>query len=123
MKSLERAIEFGSPVLLENVGEESPSVHLGSLIHYVCIYTQVSYLCVSLGEELDPSLEPILAKNVIDNGGGTLSLKVGDNVLDYNPAFMFYITTKLSNPHYTPEVSTKTTIAPWSLMIAPWHVR
>ncbi|CAK9054035.1 Dynein axonemal heavy chain 2 (Axonemal beta dynein heavy chain 2) (Ciliary dynein heavy chain 2) [Durusdinium trenchii] len=81
MKSLERAIEFGTPVLLENVGEE-----------------------------LDPSLEPILAKNVIDNGGGTLSLKVGDNVLDYNPAFMFYITTKLSNPHYTPEVSTKTTI-------------
>ena len=36
---------------------------------------------------------------------------MGDNVLDYNPAFMFYITTKLSNPHYTPEVSTKTTIA------------
>eukprot|EP00438_Fugacium_kawagutii_P007471 Skav230096 [mRNA] locus=scaffold283:2039:36053:- [translate_table: standard] len=76
MKSLERAIEFGSPVLLENVGEE-----------------------------LDPSLEPILAKNIIDNGGGTLSLKVGDNVLDYNPQFMFYITTKLSNPHYTPEVN------------------
>jgi len=81
MKSLERAIEFGSPVLLENVGEE-----------------------------LDPSLEPILAKNIIDSGGGSLSLKVGDNVLDYNAAFMFYITTKLSNPHYTPEVSTKTTI-------------
>ena len=28
-----------------------------------------------LHQELDPSLEPILAKNVIDNGGGTLSLK------------------------------------------------
>eukprot|EP00439_Symbiodinium_sp_Y106_P074245 s170_g14.t1 len=81
MKSLERAIEFGTPVLLENVGEE-----------------------------LDPSLEPILAKNIIDTGGGSLSIKVGDNVLDYNPQFMFYITTKLSNPHYTPEVSTKTTI-------------
>ncbi|CAE7224282.1 Dnah2, partial [Symbiodinium sp. CCMP2456] len=81
MKSLERAIEFGAPVLLENVGEE-----------------------------LDPSLEPILAKNIIDAGGGSLSIKVGDNVLDYNPQFMFYITTKLSNPHYTPEVSTKTTI-------------
>ena len=39
------------------------------------------------------------------------TLQVGDNVLDYNPQFMFYITTKLSNPHYTPEVSTKTTIA------------
>eukprot|EP00933_Yihiella_yeosuensis_P070887 TRINITY_DN79051_c0_g1_i1.p1 TRINITY_DN79051_c0_g1~~TRINITY_DN79051_c0_g1_i1.p1 ORF type:complete len:1434 (-),score=383.71 TRINITY_DN79051_c0_g1_i1:142-4125(-) len=81
MRTLERAIEFGSPVLLENVGEE-----------------------------LDPSLEPILSKNIIDNGGGSLSLKVGEAVLDYNVHFKFYITTKLSNPHYTPEVSTKTTI-------------
>ncbi|CAE8702622.1 unnamed protein product, partial [Polarella glacialis] len=81
MKTLERAIEFGAPVMLENVGEE-----------------------------LDPSLEPILSKNIIDNGGGSLSLKVGEAVLDYNTNFKFYITTKLSNPHYTPEVSTKTTI-------------
>ena len=81
MRTVERAIEFGAPVLLENVGEE-----------------------------LDPSLEPVLAKNIIDNGGGSLSIKVGENVLDYNKDFMFYITTKLSNPHYTPEVSTKTTI-------------
>lgn len=81
MRTVERAIEFGSPVLLENVGEV-----------------------------LDPSLEPVLAKNLIDSGGGSLSIKVGEATLDYNPAFKFYITTKLSNPHYTPEVSTKTTI-------------
>ena len=48
---------------------------------------------------------------VLEIPGSTFSLEVGDNVLDYNAAFMFYITTKLSNPHYTPEVSTKTTIA------------
>jgi len=81
MRTLERAIEFGNPVLLENVKEE-----------------------------LDPSLEPVLAKNLIAGSGGSLSIKVGDSVLDYNPNFKFYITTKLSNPHYTPEVSTKTTI-------------
>eukprot|EP00929_Paragymnodinium_shiwhaense_P077086 TRINITY_DN3967_c0_g4_i1.p1 TRINITY_DN3967_c0_g4~~TRINITY_DN3967_c0_g4_i1.p1 ORF type:complete len:2593 (+),score=910.05 TRINITY_DN3967_c0_g4_i1:931-7779(+) len=81
MRTLERAIEFGTPVLLENVAEE-----------------------------LDPSLDPVLSKNVIDTGGGNLSIKVGEAVLDYNAAFMFYITTKLSNPHYTPEVSTKATI-------------
>merc|ERR1719158_2004467 len=64
----------------------------------------------NVGEELDPSLEPVLAKNIIDSGSGSLSIKVGEAVLDYNIEFMFYITTKLSNPHYTPEVSTKTTI-------------
>jgi len=63
-----------------------------------------------VGEELDPSLEPVLSKNIIDSGGGSLSIKIGESVLDYNPEFKFYITTKLSNPHYTPEVSTKTTI-------------
>lgn len=42
--------------------------------------------------------------------GGRLLLKLGDKELEYNPEFRFYITTKLSNPHYTPEISTKTTI-------------
>eukprot|EP00605_Chrysophyceae_sp_TOSAG23-4_P000236 GSChrysophyteH1.ASY1.ANO1.273.1 assembled CDS len=37
-------------------------------------------------EEMDPALEP---------------------ELDYSPDFKLYITTKLSNPHYTPEISTK----------------
>ena len=34
-------------------------------------------------QELDPSLEPILAKNIIDNGGGTLSLKVHNCTSDW----------------------------------------
>lgn len=37
-------------------------------------------------------------------------IRLGDKEVDYNPDFKFYITTKLSNPHYTPEISTKTTI-------------
>lgn len=37
-------------------------------------------------------------------------LKLGDKEVEYNPEFRFYITTKLSNPHYAPEISTKTTI-------------
>ena len=37
-------------------------------------------------------------------------MKLGDKEVEYNPEFRFYICTKLSNPHYTPEISTKTTI-------------
>lgn len=37
-------------------------------------------------------------------------IKLGDKEIDYNPDFRLYITTKLANPHYTPEVSTKATI-------------
>lgn len=37
-------------------------------------------------------------------------MKLGDKDVEYNPDFRFYITTKLSNPHYSPETCTKTTI-------------
>ncbi|XP_060896803.1 dynein axonemal heavy chain 2-like [Labrus mixtus] len=77
---LENAIQFGSPVLLQNVHEE-----------------------------LEPSVNPVLNKS-LTRAGGRLLLKLGDKEVEYNPEFRFYITTKLSNPHYTPEISTKTTI-------------
>lgn len=60
-------------------------------------------------EELDPVLEPVLAKNFIKKGNAIM-IKIGDKEVDYSPDFRLYITTKLSNPHYTPEVSTKATI-------------
>ena len=37
-------------------------------------------------------------------------IRLGDKEVEYSPEFRFYITTKLSNHHYTPEISTKTTI-------------
>uniref|UniRef100_A0A669QJL6 Dynein axonemal heavy chain 1 n=1 Tax=Phasianus colchicus TaxID=9054 RepID=A0A669QJL6_PHACC len=78
--SLENAITYGKPFLLENVGEE-----------------------------LDPALEPILLKQTYKQQGRTV-LKLGDAVIPYNEDFKLYITTNLSNPHYSPEVSTKLTL-------------
>lgn len=43
-------------------------------------------------------------------------MKLGDKEVEYNPEFRFYITTKLSNPHYTPEISTKTIIVNFGVM-------
>lgn len=37
-------------------------------------------------------------------------MRIGDKEVEYNPNFRFYLTTKLSNPHYSPETSAKTTI-------------
>ncbi len=42
--------------------------------------------------------------------GNRLVIKLGDKEVEYSQDFKFYITTKLSNPHYTPEISTKTAI-------------
>uniref|UniRef100_A0A8C3GQP8 Dynein axonemal heavy chain 1 n=1 Tax=Cairina moschata TaxID=8855 RepID=A0A8C3GQP8_CAIMO len=83
--SLEKAITFGKPFLLENVGEE-----------------------------LDPALEPVLLKQTYKQQGNTV-LKLGDTVIPYHEDFKLYITTNLPNPHYSPEVSTKLTLINFTL--------
>ena len=80
VRRLENAIQYGIPVLLENVGEE-----------------------------LDPTLEPLLLKSLVKQGS-EMMLKLGEEPFPYNADFRFYITTKLRNPHYLPETSVKVTL-------------
>lgn len=60
-------------------------------------------------EELDPAIEPLLQKQIVVKGG-SMTLKLGDAIIEYAKEFKFYLTTKLRNPHYLPEVSTKVTL-------------
>uniref|UniRef100_A0A3Q3X362 Dynein heavy chain ATP-binding dynein motor region domain-containing protein n=1 Tax=Mola mola TaxID=94237 RepID=A0A3Q3X362_MOLML len=84
MRTLENCIQFGTPLLLENVGEE-----------------------------LDPSLEPLLLKQTFKQG----CIRLGETVIEYSYNFRFYITTKLRNPHYLPELATKVSLL--NFMITP----
>uniref|UniRef100_A0A6P7G8Z8 Dynein heavy chain 1, axonemal-like n=1 Tax=Diabrotica virgifera virgifera TaxID=50390 RepID=A0A6P7G8Z8_DIAVI len=77
MRTMESSIRFGKAVLIENVGIE-----------------------------LDPALDPVLLHQVFMQSG-TLVIKLGDVVVPYDDNFRLYITTKLPNPHYTPEISIK----------------
>ncbi|XP_068605783.1 dynein axonemal heavy chain 12-like [Brachionichthys hirsutus] len=87
MRTLENCIQFGKPLLLENVGEE-----------------------------LDPSLEPLLLKQTFKQGG-VECIRLGENVIEYASGFRLYMTTKLRNPHYLPEVATKVCLL--NFMITP----
>ncbi|KYN44278.1 Dynein heavy chain 7, axonemal [Trachymyrmex septentrionalis] len=87
MRILENAVQFGQPVLLENIDEE-----------------------------LDPALESLLMKQTFKSGGA-LCIKIGDSIIEYSDKFRFYITTKLRNPHYLPEVVVKVTLL--NFMITP----
>lgn len=42
-------------------------------------------------------------------------IKLGDKEIDYNQEFKLYITTKLQNPHYTPEITTKVMVVNFSV--------
>jgi dynein heavy chain len=80
LRTLEMGIREGSAILLENV-EES----------------------------LDPSLEPVLLKQTFKKGGQLL-LRIGSEDVPYNEDFQLFITTKMANPHYLPEICIKVTV-------------
>ena len=87
LRTLESSIRIGNPVLVEDIGEV-----------------------------LDPALEPILQKAVFTQNGRTL-IRLGDTDVDYDPNFKFYLTTKMPNPHYLPEVCIKVTIINFTVTI------
>lgn len=71
---LERAIEEGIPVVIEN-----------------------------LEDYIDPVLMPVIARNVIKKGNKRFMI-FGGKQLDLHPNFRLYMQTKLSNPNYPPEI-------------------
>ena len=62
-----------------------------------------------MSEYLEPAIDSVLNKRIFDIDGRKL-IKVGDKRVDFNPSFRLYITTKMANPHYLPEIFIKTCI-------------
>lgn len=71
-------------------------------------------LMENVGAELDAALEPLLLQQTFKQSG-SLCIRLGDNVIEYSENFHLYITTKLRNPHYSPEISAK--VPNWILQI------
>ncbi|XP_073976967.1 dynein heavy chain at 16F isoform X2 [Rhodnius prolixus] len=80
MRTIEAAVRSGQPVLIWEVKET-----------------------------LDPALSTILLKQIVMQGG-RMVIRIGDAYVEYDPNFRLYITTKLSNPHYLPEICIQITL-------------
>ena len=62
-----------------------------------------------IGEELDPVMDNVLERNFIKIGT-TYKVRIGDKEVDVHKDFRIYMTTKLANPSYTPEIFARTSI-------------
>ena len=80
LKSVEAAITNGQTLIIENIGEE-----------------------------IDATLEPVLARAIYKKGRA-LYLRLGGEEVEYDPGFQLFLQTKLSNPHYKPEIAAQCTL-------------
>ena len=74
-----------------------------------CIRLGKPLILEDLGEQLEPALEPVLQKAVFKQGNRQL-IRLGDSDVDYDNNFRLFMTTKMPNPHYLPEVCIKVTL-------------
>merc|ERR1719183_2230956 len=79
VNTFELAIDAGKPVLIE-----------------------------SMQETVDAVLTPVITRSTIKRGSSRV-LKLGDQEIKYSPNFKLVMQTKLSNPHYPPEVQAECT--------------
>merc|ERR1719446_1944817 len=77
---LEDCMAFGNPMIIENVEEE-----------------------------IDPVLDPVLNKE-IQRKGRNLIIQLSDKECEYSETFSLVLCTKLTNPHFSPEIFAQLTI-------------
>merc|ERR1719299_83686 len=79
VNTFELAIEGGKPVLIE-----------------------------AMQETVDAVLQPVITRSTIKRGSSRV-MKLGDKEIKYSPNFRLVMQTKLSNPHYPPEIQAECT--------------
>lgn len=80
VKTVTFAVENGNPVLIEN-----------------------------MENSIDAVIQPVYARAIIKKGKNKY-IKMGDDELSLSPNFNLFLHTKLSNPHYPPEIQAECTL-------------
>ena len=81
-------------------------------------------MCViieNLGEEIDATLDPVLSRAIYKKGS-SLYIKFGGEEMNYDPAFSFYMQTRLDNPHYKPEIAAQCTLINFIATERGWRI-
>jgi dynein heavy chain len=113
------------PLCIDPQGQANRWIKKMGQPHHIVVskFTDSDYLkrlesCIQLGypmvienivEEMDPAVEPVLLRQTFKKGNA-LMIKLGEAIVEWCKDFKFYMTTKLRNPHYLPEIAVKVTL-------------
>jgi dynein heavy chain len=74
-----------------------------------CMSEGKSLLVVGVEEEIDPLLDPVMEKRIIQKGRSKF-INVADTMMEYSQNFRLFFVTRLPNPFFSPELQAKTTV-------------
>ncbi|XP_050527307.1 dynein axonemal heavy chain 1-like [Daktulosphaira vitifoliae] len=72
-------------------------------------------LIENIGTELDPAMDTLFSRSIFVQNDVNV-IKIGESIVPYHKDFRLFITTKLPNPHYLPEISIKVIIVNFTLL-------
>lgn len=95
----------------KNIQIMKPTDDAGRLTTILIASIQEGYpvLIENVGESLGSMFESILEQNR-KKQGGTMMMKFMDKFYSYSSDFTLFVTTKLANPHYPPEICAQVTL-------------
>merc|ERR1719421_1090585 len=83
----------------------------------ICVNLGFAFLFESVDEYIDPIVDPVLEKNLVKKGNAR-TVKIGDKDVEWDDGFKLYLTSKIANPHYGPEIFGKVMIINYSVTLA-----
>lgn len=78
------------------------------------IETGKTVIFENLEESIDATILPVIGRNYIKRGAAKV-IKIGDRELTVHPDFKLIMQSKLSNPHYAPEIQAECTLINFSV--------
>ena len=76
----------------------------------LCIKNGYQLLIEDMGEQIEPAFEPVLLNQTFKSQHGREQINFEGSIIDYDPRFKLYMTTKMPNPHYLPEMFIRVTV-------------
>jgi dynein heavy chain len=71
-------------------------------------------ICENIGEYIDPAINSIVCKEIYEVSGDKY-IRFNDNQVEFNDNFKFFMISNLANPHFSPELQTRTRVLNFSI--------